>query len=98
MSLHEEKIGRQIIIDLEVKGSTTLNTCWRFRRPHGYVGRRDVCDQRRRGTVHEDIADVVEQLLGPVLRGLEIEQLRVLVDEAGVDCRAQKLGVLQNVQ
>ena len=60
-------------------------TCRRFGRRHGDLCRRDVGDQRRRGAVHEDVADVVEQLLRAVLRGLQIEQLRVLVDEAGVD-------------
>ena len=70
---------------LDNKGRVTIITCWRLRRHNGYLGRRDVGDQRRRRAVHEDIADVVEQLLGPVLRGLEIEQLRVLVDKAGVD-------------
>ena len=43
------------------------------------------------------LTKVVQQLLGAVLRGLEVEELLVLVDELGVHCGVEELGVGENI-
>lgn len=40
---------------------------------------------------------VIQQLLGPVLRRPQLEQLRVLVDELGVHGASQELLVVEHV-
>ena len=54
--------------------------------------------QGRARSVHEHLAQIVQQLLRPVLGGPVLEQLRVLVDEVGVDRAREELLVLQHVQ
>ena len=61
-------------------------------------GRLEGRSQRRARSVHEHLAQIAEQLLGPVLGGPVLEQLRVLVDEVGVDRAREELLVLQHVQ
>jgi hypothetical protein len=63
-----------------------------------YVRRLDVRSQRSLGSVDQNLAQIIEQFLGPVLRLREIEQLRILVDEVGVHGSIQKLLILEDVQ
>lgn len=50
------------------------------------------------GSVDHDIAQIVQQLLCPVLGGHEVEQLRVLIDEVGVHARVEEQLILEHVQ
>ncbi len=43
------------------------------------------------------LTEVVQQFLGSVLSGFEVEQLLVLIDELGVDGGVQELMVGQNI-
>lgn len=54
--------------------------------------------QGSEGAVDQHVAQVVEQLLGAVLWRLELEELRVLVNEGGVYGAIQELLILQDVE
>lgn len=60
----------------------------------GLVGR----GQRSGRPVHQHLSQIIQQFLRPVLRGRELEQIRVLVDEVRVDGAVEELLVLQHVQ
>lgn len=50
------------------------------------------------GAIDHDLRQVVQQFLGTVLRGGELEELGVLIDEVRVHHAGQELVILQHVQ
>lgn len=62
------------------------------------VRRFQLSRQRRTGTVHQDRADIIEQLLCTILTRVELEKLRILVDKVRVDDTVEELLILQDIQ
>lgn len=62
------------------------------------VGGRDFRGEGGGGPVDHDLPQVVQQFLGAVLGGSELEQLGVFVDEVRVHHACQELLILQHVQ
>lgn len=62
------------------------------------VRRFKLSGQRRARAVHQNRADVIEQLLRSILARLEPEELRVLVDEVRIDDAVEELLILEDVQ
>ena len=54
--------------------------------------------QRRHRPVHDHVRQIYQQFLSAVLGGLKLKQLRVVVDEVGVDLVSEKMFVLQHIQ
>ena len=54
-------------------------------------------DEGSGGAVNDDLPEIAEEPAGPVLARLEVEQLRVLVDEPRADHLVEELGVVEDV-
>ena len=52
---------------------------------HLDLGWGNVSDQGSGGTIDHHLAQVVEQLAGSVLTGLEVKQLRILINKPAVN-------------
>ena len=77
-----------------VRGLVALDHRRNNRRETGRLERRaELCER----PVDDHLSQVIQKLVGAILRGLELEQLRIIVDEGGVHEAVDKVLVLEDV-
>ena len=69
-----------------------------FRWSYSNFSRRNVRDQRSGGTIDNYLAQIVEKFAGTVLCGLEVKQLRILINKSCADDFIDELGMIEDVE